>query len=106
MRLKTLAKLYRVAKGEEKVARAWELVREAVRYSSREPYWEFLRRSFDVRAEDIKDALRFLEEAGEVQIKRSVDGKRLYVSTLKDIRENPVRLDRWLRSISKKRPAR
>jgi len=97
MSLKTLAKLYRVAKGDEKVERAWKLVREAAKYSTREPYWEFLKKSFDVRAEDIKDALRFLEEKGEVQIKRSIDGKRLYVSTLKDIRENPVKLDRWLR---------
>ncbi|ASJ13699.1 hypothetical protein [Thermococcus radiotolerans] len=96
MSLKTLAKLYRVARGDEKVERAWKLVREAARYSNREPYWDFLKRNFDVRAEDVKDALRFLEEKGELQIKRSVDGKRLYVSTLKDIRENPVRLDRWL----------
>ncbi|NJE62418.1 hypothetical protein [Thermococcus sp. 21S7] len=96
MSLKTLVKLYRVARGDEKVGLAWKLVREAARYSIHEPYWEFLKKSFDVRAEDIKDALRFLEEHGEVQIKRSIDGKRLYVSTLKDIRENPVRLDRWL----------
>ncbi|WP_297091337.1 hypothetical protein [Thermococcus sp.] len=97
MSLKTLAKLYRVARGGEKVGRAWKLVREAARYSSHEPYWEFLKKNFDVRAEDVKDALRFLEEKGELQIKRSIDGKRLYVSTLKDIRENPVKLDRWLR---------
>ncbi|NJE04864.1 hypothetical protein E3E36_01590 [Thermococcus sp. M36] len=96
MSLRTLVKLYRVAKGRDKVERAWKLVREAARYSHHEPYWEFLKKNFDVRAEDIKDALRFLEENGEVQIKRSIDGKRLYVSTLKDIRENPVRLDRWL----------
>ncbi|ASJ09566.1 hypothetical protein A3L11_10115 [Thermococcus siculi] len=105
MSLRTLVKLYRVARGGEKVERAWGLVREAAKYSHNEPYWEFLKENFGVRAEEIKDALRFLEEAGELEIKRSVDGKRLYVSTLKDIRENPVRLDRWL-SISKKPPAR
>jgi len=105
MSLKTLVKLYRVAKGGEKVERAWELVREAAKYSNNEPYWEFLKGSFGVRAEEIKDALRFLEEIEELEIKRSVDGKRLYVSTLKNIRENPVRLDRWL-STSKKPPAR
>ena len=105
MSLRTLVKLYRVAKGEEKVDRAWRLVREAARYAGREPYWDFLKNTFDVRAEDVKDALRLLEEAGEVQIKRSVDGRRLYVSTLKDIRENPVRLDRWL-SISRKLPGK
>ncbi len=97
MSLRTLVKLYRVAKSEERIERAWELVREAARYSNHEPYWDFLRETFNVRADDVKEALRFLEENGELQIKRSVDGKRLYVSTLKDIRENPVRLDRWLR---------
>ncbi len=97
MSLKARVKLYRVSKGRDKVERAWELVREAAKYSNREPYWEFLKKNFDVRPEDIKEALRYLEEHGEVQIKRSIDGKRLYVSTLKDIRENPVKLDRWLR---------
>ena len=97
MSLRTLVKLYRVARGREKVERAWKLVREAAKYSHNEPYWEFLKRTFDVRAEDVKDALRFLEEEGELEIKRSIDGKRLYVSTLKDIKENPVKLDRWLR---------
>ncbi|WP_297437040.1 hypothetical protein [Thermococcus sp.] len=96
MNLKTLTKLYRVVLGDEKVERAWELVRKVARYSNREPYWEFLKQNFEVRAEDVKDALRFLEEKGEIQIKRSVDGRRLYVSTLKDIRKNPVKLDRWL----------
>ncbi|ASI98970.1 hypothetical protein [Thermococcus celer] len=96
MKLKTLARLYRVARGDEKVGLAWGLVREAARYSTHEPYWDYLRESFDVRAKEIKDALLFLEGRGEVEIKRSADGRRLYVSTLKDIRRNPVRLDRWL----------
>ena len=64
-----------------------------------------MRKRFGIGEKDIKDALRFLEERGEVRIKRSVDGRRLYVSTLKDIRENPVRLDRWL-PISKKPPGK
>ncbi|ASJ07474.1 hypothetical protein [Thermococcus pacificus] len=106
MSLKTLVKLYRVAKGKEKVAIAWKLVHEAARYSNHEPYWEFLKENFEVRADEIKDVLRFLEGRGELQIKRSIDGKRLYVSTLKDIRENPVRLDRWLRLTSRRRPMR
>ena len=105
MSLRTLVKLYRVAKDEEKVKRAWRLVREAARYAEGEPYWKFLKENFEVRADEIKDALRFLEESGELQIKRSIDGRRLYVSTLKDIRENPVRLDRWL-SISRKPPGK
>ena len=106
MSLRAMAKLYRVAKGREKVERAWKLVREAARYAHHEPYWKFLKENFEVRADEIKDALRFLEESGELQIKRSIDGKRLYVLTLKDIRENPVRLDRWLGLTSKRRPTR
>jgi hypothetical protein len=106
MSLKTLVKLYRVARDGEKLERAWKLVHEAARYSHNEPYWEFLKDTFGVRAEEIKDALRFLEEKGELEIKRSIDGKRLYVSTLKDIRENPVRLDRWLGLTSKRPPTR
>ena len=105
MNLRTLVKLYRMAKGGEKVGRAWDLVRKAAGYSHHEPYWDFLRETFNVRAEEVKDALRFLEENGELRIKRSIDGKRLYVSTLKDIRDKPVRLDRWL-LISRKPPAR
>jgi len=96
MELKNLARLYRVAKGEEKIERAWNLAREAARYSNHEPYWDFLKNAFGVKAKDVKDALLLLEESGKLQIKRSIDGRRLYVSTLKDIRENPVKLDRWL----------
>jgi len=91
-----ILKSYRTSRGQEKINSAWRLVRAVAIYSRKEPYWEFLKKEFGVRAEDVKDALRFLEEKGELQIKRSIDGKRLYVSTLKDIRENPVRLDRWL----------
>ncbi|WP_297421689.1 hypothetical protein [Thermococcus sp.] len=101
MELKTLTKLYRVSHGSEKARIAWKLIKEAAKHSNHEPYWDFLKEAFGVKMEEVKDALRFLEEMRELQVKRSVDGKRLYVSTLKDIRENPVRLDRWL-SISRK----
>lgn len=106
MELRRLLKAYRASHGEEKLEAAWGLVREAARYSRQEPYWDFLKREFGVKPEEIKDALRFLEEHGEIEVHRSVDGRHLWVSTLKDIRENPVRLDRWLRSISKKRHTR
>jgi|GEM_PF-728410 len=106
MELRRLLKRYRTARGEEKVRAAWELIRAAARYSRHEPYWEFLKGEFGVRPEEIKEALRFLEEEGEIEVHRSVDGRHLWVSTLKDIRENPVRLDRWLRLTSKKQPKR
>ena len=83
---------------------AWKLVKEAAKYSHREPYWELMRKRFGIRERDIKDALRFLEAQGELRIRRSIDGRRLYVLTLRDIRKNPVRLDRWL--TLKRRPER
>ncbi|WP_457751574.1 hypothetical protein [Thermococcus sp.] len=106
MELKRLLKKYKASHGRERVAAAWELIREAARYSRHEPYWEFLRMEFSVKPEEIKDAMKFLEEEGELEVHRSVDGRHLWVSTLKDIRENPVRLDRWLISTSKRQPTR
>ena len=93
--LRALVKAYRIARGERKVKVAWAIVRKAAKYSDSEPFWEVLK-SRGVNPEGIKDAMRFLEEVGELQIKRSIDGRRLYVSTLKDIRRNPIKLDRWL----------
>ena len=106
MGLRRLLKAYKASHGAEKIETAWRLVREAAKFSRHEPYWEFLRKEFGIKSEEIKDALRFLEEKGEIEIHRSVDGKHLWVSTLKDIRENPVRLDRWLRSTSKRQPTK
>ena len=104
--LPSYIKRFKISSRKRKIDVAWKLVREAARYARHEPYWEFLKENFGVRVDEIKDALRFLEESGELQIKRSIDGKRLYVSTLKDIKENPVRLDRWLWLTSKRPRAR
>ncbi len=96
-RLRALVKHFKIAKGKDKKRLAWKVVKEAARYSRIEPYWDFLKERFDVRDRDVKEALLFLEEEGELEIIRSRDGRKLYVSTLKDIRENPVKLDRWLK---------
>lgn len=90
-----VSKAYRVARGKEKLKLAWKLVRSVARYSTREPFWESVK-ALGIRPDDVKEALKLLEEAGELWIKRSIDGRHLYVSTLKEIRRNPVRLDRWL----------
>jgi hypothetical protein len=103
--LKELVKKYKVAQGERKKEAAWAVVKEASRFSTREPYWEFIRSELGVSPNHIKEAMAFLEELGELEIKRSVDGKRLWVMTLRDIKRNPVKLDRWL-SISKRPPTR
>ncbi len=100
--LRALVRYFKIAKGREKRKLAWKVVKEAARYSRTEPYWDFLKKNFDVRERDIKEAMLFLEEIGELEIMRSLDGRRLYVSTLKDIRENPVKLDRWLKLTSKR----
>ncbi len=100
--LRALVRHFKIAKGKDRKRLAWKVVKEAARYSRTEPYWDFLKKNFDIKAKDIKDAMLFLEENGELEIMRSVDGKRLYVSTLKDIRENPIKLDRWLKSTYRK----
>lgn len=90
-------KKFKVVKGNEKIKIAWKVIRSAAKYSNREPFWEFLREQFGIKDREIKEIMLFLEEAGELEIKRSQDGKRLYVSTLKDIKENPIKLDQWLK---------
>ncbi|MCD6559023.1 MAG: hypothetical protein J7K57_04010 [Palaeococcus sp.] len=87
---------FRLAKGSEKIKIAWVIVKRASRYSYEEPFWQFLKRKFNVREMEIKEIMRFLEEKGELEILRSRDGKHLYVSTLKKISRNPVTLDKWL----------
>jgi len=102
-----IVKRFRLARDdEERVRLAWQLVRELARYSREEPFWDSIREMFGLRAETVKEIMFFLEERGKLDIKRSVDGKRLWISTLKDIKENPVRLDRWLGLISRKQPTR
>ncbi|WP_324736160.1 hypothetical protein VFC49_03305 [Thermococcus sp. SY098] len=90
-------KKFRVVRGYEKIKIAWKVIRGAAKYSNKEPFWEFLRKEFGIKDREIKEIMLFLEEVGELEIKRSQDGKRLYVSTLKDIKENPVKLDQWLK---------
>ncbi|NJE07916.1 hypothetical protein E3E31_05170 [Thermococcus sp. M39] len=90
-------KKFKVARGNEKIKTAWRIIRNTAKYSNREPFWEFLQEQFGIRDREIKEIMLFLEETNELKIKRSQDGKRLYVSTLKDIKENPVKLDQWLK---------
>jgi len=86
---------YRLAKGEMKRELARKLVVELARYSHREPFWETVR-ELGLKPDHVKEVMLFLEENGEIEIRRSSDGKRLWVLTLRDIRRNPVKLDRWL----------
>jgi hypothetical protein len=94
--MKEIAKKYRASKGKERLFWAWKLIRSAASLSDTPRFWERIK-SLGVKEEDIKDALHFLEEMGELRIKRSIDGRRLYVSTIKGIRRNPLTLDRWIR---------
>ncbi|WP_297512738.1 hypothetical protein [Thermococcus sp.] len=86
---------YRLAKGDKKRELAKKLVMELARHSHREPFWETVR-ELGLRPDHVKEVMLFLEENGEIEIRRSSDGKRLWVLTLRDIRRNPIRLDRWL----------
>ncbi|RLF78510.1 hypothetical protein DRN34_01930 [Thermococci archaeon] len=95
--MKEEIKKFKLSRGDKKIKVAWSIIKKIAKYSHAEPYWDFLKENFGIREKDIKEIMRFLEESGELEIHRSVDGKRLYVSTLKDIKENPVKLDRWLK---------
>jgi hypothetical protein len=95
--MREIAKKYRASRGRERLFWAWKLVRSAASLSDAPRFWEEVK-SRGVKEEDVKDALLFLEEMGELRIKRSIDGRRLYVSTLKGIRRNPLTLDRWIRT--------
>lgn len=86
---------YRVAKGEEKKKLAHELVMELARHSIQEPFWDEVKK-LGLTPDKVKEVMLFLEERGEIEIKRSSDGRRLWVLTLRDIKRNPVKLDRWL----------
>ena len=95
MKVSRLFALFRVGSGEEKKKLAWELVRELAERSSEGRFWETVR-ELGLRPDHVKEVMLFLEENGEIGIRRSSDGKRLWVLTLRDIRRNPVKLDRWL----------
>ena len=93
-----LAEMYRhyhVAKGEEKKKLAHGLIMELARHSSRKPFWDEVKK-LGLTPDKVKEVMLFLEGSGEIEIKRSSDGRRLWVLTLRDIKRNPVKLDRWL----------
>lgn len=95
--MKEAIKRFKLAHGDGKVRCAWEVVREASRNSLKEPFWKTIKDTFGVRENEVKEIMRFLEEKNELQILRSSDGKRLYVSTLRKIRNAPKTLDEWLK---------
>ena len=95
--MKKEIKRFKITKGDERVKVAWKLIREIAKFSRSGPFWKFLEENFGIKEKDVKEIMRFLEEAGELEMHRSIDGKRLYVSTLKDIKDNPIKLDRWLK---------
>ncbi|NJE47866.1 MULTISPECIES: hypothetical protein [unclassified Thermococcus] len=101
--MREIAKKYKASRRKERLFWAWKLVRSAASLPDAPRFWEEVK-SQGVKEEDVKDALRFLEEMGELKIKRSVDGRRLYVSTLKGIRRNPSTLDRWIRTAKPQAP--
>lgn len=90
-------KRFKLARGDDRVKHAWEVVKVASRHSLKEPFWRTIRETFGVREKDVKEIMRFLEEKKELRILRSSDGKRLYVSTLRKIRKAPKTLDEWLK---------
>jgi hypothetical protein len=95
--MKEEIKRFKVLRGEDRVKIAWKVVREVAKLSDSEPFWNKLKESYSIKEKDIKEIMRFLEESNELEIKRSRDGKRLYVSTLKGIKEHPLTLEKWIK---------
>ncbi|WP_297074344.1 hypothetical protein [Thermococcus sp.] len=95
-------KRFRIEKNGEKDKLANHLIREVAKLSYKEPFWETVKK-LGLKPEAVKEAMLYLEEMGEIEIKRASDGRRLWVLTLRDIKRNPVRLDRWLGLTSERR---
>ncbi|NPA47987.1 MAG: hypothetical protein GXO14_05030 [Thermococci archaeon] len=96
--LERLMLLFRIASGGKKAAVAWRIVRRVASYSRscRGSFWECVRERTGVSEVRIKEAMDYLEKIGKLRIRRSRDGRHLYVLTLAILGRNPTSLDRWI----------
>ncbi len=81
----------------EKAEIAWKIIVRVAYLPCREPFWDCVKRLTGLNERKIKELMRYLEERGMIKLEKSADGRKLYVSTLKRIRQGPVSLDRWLK---------
>ncbi|AEH24627.1 hypothetical protein [Pyrococcus yayanosii] len=94
--MKKLVKLFKMTRGEEKIKVGRKILRELAKFSYEEPFWKAVTEKLGISERDVKDIMLFLEDAGVLRIRKSRDGRRLYVLTLRELREHPVTLDKWL----------
>ncbi|WP_048146769.1 hypothetical protein [Pyrococcus abyssi] len=97
MSLREEYKKFKVSSKEEKLTIAKRILKELIKLSESEPYWEEVDRKLGIKEGEAKEVLLFLEDAGEIRIRRAKNGRRLYVLTLRALKENPVTLDRWIK---------
>ncbi|ASJ17169.1 hypothetical protein A3L04_08855 [Thermococcus chitonophagus] len=90
-------KKFKVAHGDEKVKIAKEILKRLIELAHAEPYWEVVERTLGLREGEAKGVLIFLENMGELKIRRAKNGRKLYVLTLRERRKNPQTLDMWLK---------
>lgn len=62
------------------------------------PIWETIRKSTGLKEHEMKEILNYLEEKGEIEIKRAKDGKKLYASTIRSMKRKSkeIPLDMWI----------
>ncbi|AEC52459.1 hypothetical protein PNA2_1544 [Pyrococcus sp. NA2] len=89
-------KKFKVSSGERKISAAREILNELIKLAGEGHYWEIVEKELGIKEGEAKEVLLFLEEMGEIRIRKAKNGRRLYVLTLKLLKRNPVTLDRWV----------
>ncbi|AFK22461.1 hypothetical protein Py04_0869 [Pyrococcus sp. ST04] len=95
--LRDAYKKFKVTSGEEKIRAATLILKELTKLAGNEPYWDAVKENLGLKENEAKEVLLFLEEVGKLKIKRARNGRRLFVLTLKERKENPQTLDKWIK---------
>ncbi|AMM53703.1 hypothetical protein QDY65_02985 [Pyrococcus kukulkanii] len=90
-------KKFKVSSGDEKVKVAKGILKKLIEIADSEPYWKVVEGTLGLKEREAKEVLLFLESIGELTIRRAKNGRRLYVLTLRERKENPQTLDKWLK---------
>ena len=90
-------KKFKISSGEEKIELARRILKKLIELVDSEPYWEAVEKNVGLKEKEAKEVLLFLERVGELKIRRAKNGRRLYVLTLRDRKENPQTLEKWVK---------
>lgn len=83
MSLREEYRRFKTSTGSVKASIAKSILKELIKFSGEEPYWERVEGELKIKEYEAKEVLLFLESIGEIKIRRSKNGRRLYVLTLK-----------------------